>query len=401
MKSGFIDKLIDRIDRMDAEEIQRAVLIIAQEKGSLEKVFDALRDGVIVTGLRGNVHSINRAACEFLGISKSETIGKILSQWIPGLEWDSLTKSGRVVNRDLEVFYPEHRFLNFYVSPLESGVKGEPDGFALILRDTTQSRQNLQKEIESEKINALTMLAASVAHEIGNPLNSLNIHLQLVERKLKKKAEPALAEELTKSLEVARGEIKRLDFIVEKFLSAVRPSQPIMELTNLNDVVRESVEFLAPEIQDRGIKTTLQLNRDLPTLQLDRDQFKQSFYNLIRNAGQAIGSDGEMTIRTDFDDYNVSVSFSDTGSGIAGEKVGQVFDPYFTTKDTGSGLGLLIVHRIVREHGGELEFGSEEGEGTTVTIYLPRVDKRMRFLSGGGGDETGTGNVIDVEATSD
>ena len=400
MKSGFIDKLIDRVDRMDAEQIQRAVLKIAQEKGSLEKVFDALRDGVIVTGVRGNVHSINRAACEFLGVLKSETIGKMLAKWMPGLEWDSLTKSGRVVNRDLEVFYPEHRYLNFYVSPLESeDDENTPAGFALILRDTTKSRESLQEEIESEKINALTMLAASVAHEIGNPLNSLNIHLQLVERKLKQKAEPELAEELTKSLEVARGEIKRLDFIVEKFLSAVRPTRPMTELTKLNEVVRESVEFLAPEIQDRGIKTILQLNGDLPTLQLDRDQFKQSFYNLIRNAGRAIGSDGALTIRTDFDGYNVSVSFADTGSGIAGEKVGQVFDPYFTTKETGSGLGLLIVHRIVREHGGELEFDSKEGEGTTVTIHLPRVDKRMRFL--GSGDEAAANDVIDIEAFSD
>ena len=97
--------------------------------------------------------------------------------------------------------------------------------------------------------------------------------------------------------------------------------------------------------------------------------------------------------------YNVSVSFADTGSGIAGEKVGQVFDPYFTTKETGSGLGLLIVHRIVREHGGEIEFESKEGEGTTVTIYLPRVDKRMRFL--GSSDEAAANDVIDIEAFSD
>ncbi|NNE90049.1 MAG: PAS domain-containing protein, partial [Verrucomicrobiales bacterium] len=380
MKSGFIDKLIDRLDRVDPEEVQRAVLKIVQEKGFLENVFDALHDGVIVTGLKGRIHYINRAACGFFGLKRNESIGTPVADCLPGLQWDSLTKSGRVVNRDLEIFYPEPRFLNFYITPLEAKDEDEPEGYVLILRDTTRSRKMQAEEIESEKVNALTMLAAGVAHEIGNPLNSLHIHLQVLERKLRKQAEPALANELSESLAIAQGEIKRLDFIVEKFLTAVRPTEPSLEVTDLNEVVRESVEFLAPEIQDRGIDTTLQLHADLPALRLDRDQFKQAFYNLIRNAGQAIGSGGEITIRTDCDDFNVIVSFSDTGSGIAAEQVGDVFEPYFTTKKTGSGLGLLIVHRIIREHGGEIEFESEEGDGTTVRIYLPRVEKRMRLL---------------------
>ncbi len=397
MKSRFIDKFIDHVDRVGPEELQGHVLRIVQEMGFLEKVFDALREGVIVTDEDGLIHYLNLSAGELFGIDRRDAIGQPIVSKVRGLDWEQLTKSGRVVSRDLEVFYPENRYINFYVAPLKDDKEGNLEGFVLLLRDTTQSRQMREEEIESEKMNALTMLAAGVAHEIGNPLNSLNIHLQLVQRKLRKVEDPDLRKEVDELLDVARSEITRLDLIVEKFLSAVRPTQPRIELVDLNELVRHAVKFLASEIEGRGIEVKLRLNEKVPELPLDRDQMKQVLYNLIRNACQAIGSDGELEIEVDRDDYNVSIRIADTGPGITAEKVGKVFEPYFTTKKAGSGLGLLIVRRIVREHGGEVEFNSEEGKGAAVTIYLPRIDKRMRLLPGpgdGGGDE---GEVIEVE----
>lgn len=410
LKSGFIDKLIERLDRVDPQEIQSYVLRVVQEKGFLEKVFDALREGVIVTGARGTIHYLNRAASELFGVDRNESIGEPIESRIRGLDWSSLTRSGRVVSRDLEIFYPEHRYVNFYISPLEGesiedDEEDEVGGFVLLLRDITETRQVHQEELESERMNALTMLAAGVAHEIGNPLNSLNIHLQLMERKLRKKADPELARELGESLEIARSEIKRLDFIVEKFLSAIRPTTPQFELADLNQIVSESANFLEPELADRGIDLQLHLHTDLPLIRVDRDQIKQVFYNLIRNAAQAMGSNGSLTLLTDLNDLQVIVSFADTGQGISAEQLGKVFEPYFTTKKTGSGLGLLIVHRIIREHGGEVEFESEEGEGTTVTIYLPRFEKQMRFLPPPKDEESPArmrrddDGVIDVEAS--
>lgn len=397
MKSRFIDKFLDHVDRVGPEELQGHVLRIVQEMGFLEKVFDALREGVIVTDEGGLIHYLNLAACEFFGINRQEAVGQPVISKVRGLDWDQLVKSRRVVSRDLEVFYPENRYINFYIAPLKDEGKDEVEGFVLLLRDTTESRQVRADEIESEKMNALTMLAAGVAHEIGNPLNSLNIHLQLVQRKLKKMDDLALRKEVDELLEVARGEIRRLDLIVEKFLSAVRPTQLQTSLVDLNDLVRNAVKFLATEIQDRRIDVSLKLNPDVPRLQLDKDQIKQALYNLVRNACQAIGSDGELEIAVGMDDYNVSVRITDTGPGVTAEKVGKVFEPYFTTKKAGSGLGLLIVRRIVREHGGEVEFESEQGKGATVTIYLPRIDKRMRLLPGPQNGEEEAGKVIEVE----
>ena len=252
----------------------------------------------------------------------------------------------------------------------------------MILRDITESRRTAQQTIESERLNALTLLAAGVAHEIGNPLNSLHIHLQLMERKAQGLDHDAKAE-LQQSIDVARSEVRRLDSIVTQFLRAIRPSHPRLHPENVNTIVEEAVRFFTPEVQDRDMVVEQELRADLPLLQLDREQMKQAFYNVIKNSLEAMRRHGTLRIRTDLDDTYVMVSFIDTGSGMSAENLSHVFEPYFTTKPSGTGLGLLIVRRIVREHGGELSIESSQGKGLTLTIRLPYVDKRIRMLEAG------------------
>ena len=126
-----------------------------------------------------------------------------------------------------------------------------------------------------------------------------------------------------------------------------------------------------------------ELRSDLPLLQIDRDQMKQAFYNVIKNSFEAMKRGGILRIRTDRDDTHVLIRFTDTGRGMSPENLSRVFEPYFTTKASGTGLGLLIVRRIVREHGGELSIESNEGKGLTLTIRLPYIDKRVRMLEEG------------------
>lgn len=399
MKTAILDRLIDRLDKLEPEEIQSLALKAVQEKGFLERVFDVLRDGIVVAGVRGRVHYINQAACEFFGLDRRKTAGESVSDLFPGIEWREVVESGDAVSRDMVVRYPELRFLNFYIAPLanqdDGGISDRDSlGFVVILRDHTRSRERQLQEIESEKIQAVQSLAAGVAHEIGNPLNSLNIHLQVLERKIRKKADPELAAELLEPLEITRGEIKRLDFIVEKFLSAVRPTKPNLETADLNELLKEALNFIGAEVADRRVAITVELDEEIPLIRIDRDQLKQVVYNIVRNAAQAIGSDGEIIVRTGHDDENVFAIFADDGPGIPADQVSRVFEPYYTTKKTGSGLGLMIVHRIVHEHGGEVKFRSREGTGTEVTVFLPRLDKHVRFLPSHEEEDT---PVIDVD----
>ncbi len=379
MKPGFLEKLLERIERINPEEVQSYLLRLVQEKGFLEQIFNALQEGILVVSKEGRIDYLNTSAAALFGLNVEEALGSQLSDKVRGLEWDELTALDRTVSRDMEIFYPQNRFINFYVVPLGTESGDVSAGHAIILRDITATRRTTQDAIESERMSALTLLAAGVAHELGNPLNSLNIHLQLMERKARKlpRAERAEFEDF---LRISREEINRLDTIINQFLRAIRPTVPDTQPCDLNILVQESVAFLSKEIQDRDILVEQELRSDLPLLDLDRAQIKQAFYNIIKNAFQAMRSGGLLRIGTDRDDAHVIVRFSDNGSGISPEDMGKIFQPYHTTKTTGSGLGLMIVRRIVREHGGEIAIESDEGKGVTFTIRLPLTERRVRLL---------------------
>jgi len=377
VKSGFLDKLLARLDRIDPAEAQQLLARLIQEKGFLEQVFEALHEGMIVLDAEGRVTFINSAAGRLFGIDDS-IVGEPLGTRIPGLDWDNLARPGKTVSRDLEVFYPENRYLNFYLAP----IAGESSslGWVMLVRDQTRSRREAEDTLESERLNALTLLAAGVAHEIGNPLNSLDIHLQLLARKLRK-LPPGDRTPLQEHLDTARREIQRLDTILRQFLEAIRPTTPQRRPCRLDELIRDSLRLLEPELSSRSIAVELELADGFPQLQLDPDQFQQVVYNLLRNAYQAIpGEGGRITIRASYNDYEATLALSDNGSGISPEHMGSLFEPYRTTKQAGTGLGLLIVRRVVREHGGEIEIESEPGVGTTVLVHLPRGPKPVRLL---------------------
>ena len=382
MKSGFLEKLVARLDRVVPGDVQQIVTRLIREKGFLEKVFEALHEGVIILDPNGVIGFLNHAACQFFGLDPERATGEFISAQIRGLDWATLGKPGRTISRDLEVFYPENRYLNFYLAPIDGAENDhEPLGYVMLVRDLTSTRAEAEETLESERLNALTLLAAGVAHEIGNPLNSLDIHLQLLGRKLRK-LPPAERGPLEENLATAREEIQRLDLILKQFLHAVRPTTPHREKQDLHALLHETLRLLEPELASRKIAVELDLADSLPPAFIDPGQFQQVFYNLIRNAYQAIpADDGHVTIRTRVNDFEYIISIEDNGTGISPEHMGALFEPYRTTKSSGSGLGLLIVRRIIREHGGAIAIESEENQGTRVLINLPHKERPVRLLA--------------------
>ncbi len=384
MKNTFLDKLLTRLDRVGQADLQAYLQRLSKEKGFFETIFNTLQEGIVVVDARGRIQYLNHAVTGLLGLDPAKVLGTSMAQHLKELDWPSLLAAGRVVNRELEVFYPQQRYLNFYLVPLGDD---EQDllGYAIIFHDQTARREQAREVLESERLNAVTLLAAGVAHELGNPLNSLNIHLQLLERDLRRRGDGPESADLLESVRVARAEVARLDTIISQFLGAVRPAHAIRSMVGINDVVRESLRFLEPEIADRDVIVQEELAEGLPPVPANPDQLKQAFYNLIKNAVQALNHGGILRVATSRSDTQLEISFEDSGTGISSEDMAHITEPYFTRKKAGSGLGLFIVQRIIHEHGGHLELLSQPGRGTTARIFLPLAERRVRLL--GSGDE--------------
>ena len=411
-KSSFLDKVLGRIGRLDTQGLQTVVERLARERTFLETLFNTIEDGILVIDENGKILYLNQAVSELLGL-QADAESQPLTRYLPEFDWEELSRldkqgGARIIRQEFEISYPKPRFLHLYAAPLDGEGQGS-SGVALILHDATEARQKTFEAIESERLQALTLLAASVAHEIGNPLNALHIHLQLMEREVRKlrhvqrgapvkvrRGKTVVAEEeqcrdeagelatkLENYLSVAKGEITRLDYIVTQFLQAIRPTPPRLVQASLNDVVRETMELLRPELENRGLHVVEKPASGLPMAKMDPAQIKQALVNIIKNAMQAMNRGGELTVQTGATPDNIWVGVTDTGCGIPEDQLSRIFAPFFTTKKKGSGLGLMIVQRIVREHNGRIDLESVPNRGTTFRVWLPLHERAPRLLGHG------------------
>ncbi len=409
-RSVFLDKLINRLDRMDTESLQAHFLHLAKERGLLETIFQSIQEGVLVMDGSGRLSYANRAAGQLLGFNPETAPGRPITRFMPDLDWERILdfdegEWSRLITREIEITYPARRILSFYVVPLAAEYQDD-SGVVVILRDITRERVQEASVLESERLNAVQLLAAGVAHEIGNPLNALNIHLQLLERDIHGLQEdlgtpgnlstaslPGEMENLHELVAIARTEVSRLDLIITQFLRAIRPQKPRLAPVQMQSLLEESLQLMRHEVGNRGIRIDIVAPPSLPEIRVDRDQIKQVFFNIVKNAFQAMPDGGRLTITLASGTTHLAITFQDTGTGISPADMGRVFEPYHTTKSTGSGLGLMIVQRIVQDHGGHIELMSKPEEGTRITIYLPLAERRIRLLAAPERTDGGTGET--------
>jgi signal transduction histidine kinase len=250
-------------------------------------------------------------------------------------------------------------------------------GLLLVMRDVSDSRRSDREIYHADKMTALGRLAASVAHEVRNPLGAVNLQLQLLEEDAFEMPESD-RHRLLRRLNIANAEIKRLDRIVGNFLRFSRAPKVKFESLSLNEVVRRVFDLVTPEAREQNVNLVLDLAEGLPAVDGDEGQLAQVVLNITVNAFHAIqGEDrapDEGIVRANTrveSDGSVRLTIQDDGGGISEIDLDRVFEFYYTTKDEGTGLGLSIAQRIVYEHGGRIDVTSEPGNGTTFTTFLP------------------------------
>lgn len=375
----FLDRFIARLDDIDAGSRQAYILRLMKDRGFLETVFNAIEEGLLVIDRHLRIRYHNRAAQEILALPDDLSDVRV-SQLLQGVDWAQILASDekewvKVARQELEILYPVRRFVQFYLVPYPE----DATLAAVIVRDVTESRARALSDLENEKGQAVSMLAAGVAHEIGNPLNSLYLNLQMLDRAFAD-GKPFSQNEASAMVNACKSEVERLDSIIQGFLSALRPGRPQFAPVDLSGLVLDVLNFMRPEIEARLVTVTCEWGRNRQPIQGDAGQLKQVFYNVIRNAVQAMQNGGTLLIRSYDDPEYLTVEFADSGCGITPEELSTMFLAFKTNRSGGNGLGTMIIERICREHGAEFGLRSIPGKGTVFQLRFPIGNRRVRLL---------------------
>lgn len=389
-----MSRALRKLPRMNDSQLRSFIQLIADDYALFDAMMDSLTNGVIILDSKHTIIKTNRAASRILGIPLSESPDRPL--------WTSIsdTKLADFIHTVIQneeactaeefviVADEENQYIEISVLPLvkEKRVRGT----IITVEDITQRKREEINNRRLENLASLTNLAATVAHEIKNPLAAISIHVQLL-RKNFKACNLAINAKAQKHLDVVEEEIERLNKIVVDFLFAVRPLQCEFAPVNINELIKNLFATFQDEFSAAKISILPQLNSKLPVIQADERFVRQALMNILTNAKAAMmPAGGELSITTRFDQERVYIIITDTGKGIPPDILHKIFEPYFTTKPDGSGLGLTMTYKVIKEHGGDIQVHSDIGKGTRFTLILPitRSEKPLlleaRTAQGGG-----------------
>lgn len=378
--SDFVKKASSKIDKLSDEQIIR-VLQGQQQKLSLrESVLNTIQEGFAVISKDFKIVYFNDFFHQVLGCPQTKgntTITKFFSD-------EGIRRFIREAMLKKDEGYD-------YFFPLNSSLYGEmeirvtstaipySENRLFVFKDFTFMRKLYDEFRRSESLAAMTTMAAGVAHEIKNPLASISIYIQLLQRKLEKNGS-ITEEDAKQSLSIISEEIERLNKIAVDFLFAVKPLKVNMSVQDINSVVGKAIDIARPEVEQSGTELSFNPGSGIPNVNVDSALIEQCILNLLRNSLQALcgKKNGKITVNTYLDGNYVKVSVTDDGCGMSEEVMSKIFEPYYTTKASGTGLGLTNIYKIVKEHEGDINVNSTEGEGSVFAIQIP-VPKSQRF----------------------
>ncbi|MDR2436410.1 MAG: hypothetical protein LBD33_03855 [Puniceicoccales bacterium] len=379
MKESKFKKLTEKLNSLEARELHTLIQRLYAEQEACYKIFNLVNDGILILTNLWTIEYANRAANEIFELSNGQ---QPLEQCVPELSFlrQSLrTYKGSIpfIIKELEIKYPRKKLLN--IGGMRLLLEHKNDVFILVVHDVTAMHDCIERQVKSERFSTINLLASGVAHELGNPLNAIVLRMQLMQKQLDRIPQSDGRKQLQKSIGVCKREIDRLDGIIKNFLQAIRPKKLVLRPTNVETVINRVLDTLIPELLNRSIAIVRNYSA-APAILADEQQLEQAFFNIIKNAMEASPNHSNIFICNKLNATQLMVEFTDNGSGIAEENMLKVATPYFSTKKNGNGLGLMIVERILREHGATLTIESQVNCGTKITVIFPIKDPSLPIL---------------------
>ena len=383
MRKSVREKLYARLSTLDRVEFNELFQHLDKECALLSAIFNLLKEAVLLVNGDGEIDFCNESAVQLLGLPKTYKQIAPLWHWMPALkhffEASNSKTQPDVVSKETQLIYPENKWVRIHIQTFPE--MGEKHRFIVLLYDITEEKQITEERLNQERVDSVVRLASEVAHELGNPLNSIGIHLQLVQRALKR---VDVSENLTRSLKVCQNEVKRLDEIVQHFLQAVCPKKAVLTKADIQPVVKGVFDVLKPQLDNLSIRLEINFQKNLSPIFLDPSRLHQAFFNVVKNAIEAIGSNGWIRVSCYQNDCFLVVAFADSGSGISGAQAAKMLSiNNETTKTTGHGIGMLIIRRVMQEHHGFVEIESKAQMGSILYLKFPLPEQSLRKLEQG------------------
>ena len=386
-RNQFFDKILQNFDKVSDNEKKKVFKRLSTLWYSQNIILENLEEGIIAIDDKNAIQGINKKACFLFSIPRNSE-GKPLSKYMSSTDiGSSILELMKDNISDTKLLKDDENERILQINILPIGDSGRIIGTLIKAFDITKTYESAQKLKRAEQLASLTTLAAGVAHEIKNPLGSISIYVQLIDKIIKKNMdnECQCYKDFKEYSDIIKEEISRLEETINSFLFSVRKLELNIEDVNINELILSTIAFLKYEIEKNNVNIDVKFDKDNLILKLDEKYIKQSLINIIQNAIDAMSDNAddkkkEIFIKLKTVDNYAVISIKDTGIGIKEESLGKIFEPYFTTKRHGTGLGLTNVVRIIEAHNGNVTIESEYGKGSEFIIKLPLKQENQKFL---------------------
>lgn len=406
--SRYVERVIDMLPKLSSEEVKRVLMEVVSENSMLDSLIESFSTGLILVDKKWRILQLNKAAKRILRISPDEEKyedellfnvieeNEEISDWLKNIADTHKTN----VREEFSSSSSSDGSVRFLAVSVFSFVqKTEISGSIVKIEDITQQKAKAVLDRRLENMEGLTNLAAGMAHEIKNPLGAISIHIQLVQKAISKKrgGDGTLPDKkfLEEHLDIVNDEIEKLNDLVMDFLFAVRPVNAKLTLSDPEEILSSICDFVSPEFNKSHVLLKMELLKEKKRIMIDEKLFRQVIINIAQNAFYAVKAKfpgcteentnsqempGIVIFKTTIIEDNFVISISDNGIGMDSETVGRIFEPYFTTKANGTGLGMTMSYKIIKEFGGDIQVKSEKGTGSVFFISLPVPQTETKLL---------------------